>query len=180
MCVLLTSDDNSNGRQRRQRRQQCAADSFKKKWNGSLTEPKIQHYCESFECCRGYDYDYLVEQLATTYVAMFLPGAPVVPVASKWTKVGPAVDYAFAGNAVNGMLQAVMVTAFSDLKIPSEAEIGVIGDTEDLDYRKVCGVRWGNCKRDFASETFNFTLVVLALCIEPTRSFHFAARPVVS
>lgn len=65
---------------------------FRAVWNGSLLASRAQHFCANRDCCKHFDEAYTVRRMASAYTRLMMRSAPVVPVRSKWTKVGETPD----------------------------------------------------------------------------------------
>jgi hypothetical protein len=69
-------------------------------------------YCANAGCCDNWNVDRTVDRMVNAIKSLILRCTPGVPIKNKWTKIGPALDYALAGTLVHNCLRKVMRRAF--------------------------------------------------------------------
>lgn len=112
-----------------------------------------------------------MERLASIVRRLVLRVLPVVPVASKWTKLNPSVQFAANGILLHNVLPSLINSAFQSIKAPAKLEEGNDdldpGQEEDIRFHKVQGQRVTRCRAFFSDRSSRLKVLVLALLMEP-------------
>jgi hypothetical protein len=96
---------------------------------------------------------------------------PCTPVQSKWTKVGPVVDFILTSNSIHGCLKQVFAIAARALKFTSKAVAQGLDEqlAQDLDFNQIAGSRCNSGKLFLKCNTSRFKLALLGIVMEPLR-----------
>ena len=112
------SDGDASTSTRRQRRivaWQAAWQNLTRVLNGDWSKKgQLQHYCTSRRCCNNYDLDVCARKISCAITKVLLARRPTCPVANKWTKLGPALDFYVMHYACHNFL-GIMSPAKSQL-----------------------------------------------------------------
>ena len=128
------------------------------------------HYCTGAHCCPHgpAGVQSMKDKMANSLKAVILRVVPTVPAVSRWTAVGPAVDFFVLGYLFRQILGPLCQSAFESFV--SEGTT-ISGETTEADWHKVRGNR---SKRFLAylgdKEALRSTLV-LSVALEPLRFF---------
>ena len=128
------------------------------------------HYCTGAHCCPHgpAGVQSMKDKMANSLKAVILRVVPTVPALSRWTAVGPAVDFFVFGYLFRPILGPLCHAAFESFV--SEGTT-ISGETTEADWHKVRGNR---SKRFLAylgdKEALRSTLV-LSVALEPLRFF---------
>ena len=143
--------------------------------NGALHERsgKLVHYCCGTACCSSRA---AAETRGIKAVCFLLQSKPCVPVLSRWTKVGPCLDF-WIGGMIQGVMRDLLEVATRALSFEGGREPGDEDAAEEdgegrVDFRVVAGKRLATCKRMLHSSSSAARLLLLAVLMEPLRHLH--------
>ena len=143
-------------------------------FNGCWWEETLTHHC-SAACCRNQEETF--DKMRRALCQVLLRGAPPVPSASKWTKLGPCCDSILIGMLLHDMLAKLFDVAFKKMDIELQKKAKVAHGNDGIDetlhadaqFHEVAGKRL-RCSRDFLnSDESRFSIALLAVCNEPIR-----------
>ena len=112
--------------------------------HGPLWRPEIVHGC-NIACCKDVS---TAEAIASVIRRLLLRHVPTVPVASRWTKIGPCLDFIVGGFLCHGLLPALFDKAFSSFsaagpRVQFSPEVDVALE-EEMKWHAITGYHnWG-------------------------------------
>jgi hypothetical protein len=122
--------------------------------------------------CQGPDSG-IIHSMANCLIKLGLPRLPPIPTPSKWTKLGPTLDFTAVGQLCFGFLPKVFQSAFEavvfqTIELPNmnASEVQLV---QELQFREVSSIR---CKRSAAflnNSSAMSRVVLLAVCSEAIR-----------
>ena len=93
-------------------------DEFFRVFNGRLwLQDRIEHFCSGPKCCESRKHT--VDRMVAGILSVLLRHLPCVTSASKWTKLGPCVDFMIMGS-VHGLLLHLWKSAFHKLSVKKD------------------------------------------------------------
>ena len=128
------------------------------------------HHCLSYRCCNGWDKSVTVKRMRDVSYKLIFRRRPSPPAKSKWTKLGPCVDYFLLVEAIGELQADITNVTFKDLKdaAPGHDE-GSVDYTmlEQISWHAVQGVRF----REFCKHMNDDRVAVkiVAIVLEPVR-----------
>ena len=138
----------------------------------------LVHYCTSPECCDNYNPEVCWRKVCYAIKVCLLRVLPSIPSASKWTKLGPCLDWFLALWLPHSLLQHIYGAAFGSLAVVlcTKAASGsvIAGATEaftqDINWHAVAGSRMSNGKAfvDDRPNMVDVLMLVLKGCLPST------------
>jgi hypothetical protein len=171
-----SSDDGEPGEQGRARDKgleglEASWKEFLDVFNGAIWEGMV-HHCHRPECCQGHDAKVTQDRMRRCLAGLLFRAMPTVPVKSKWTKLGPCLDFFLLASCCCRTLPDVWPIAFSKLKVNISIDVHDQAYLEEVNWHAVQGGRAKAGGAMVADPTIGARLVVLALVLEPLRWLH--------
>ena len=147
-------------------------DDFFARWNGPWwKEGCVVHYCRGLSCCSS-PQDSVQRLTSSAEKVLFRSIVPTI-CASKWSKLGPVVDWILVGQLAHGMLcssflKLGMNTSLDrpNHELDDEVDAKL---SEDLNFSVLKGKRYKVSCEFLSDGSRKRTLLHLAIAIEPTR-----------
>jgi len=144
-------------------------DTFFKVFNGPLwhRDGAAVHLCAGPHCCASKEA--LRRKAMTSVQNIIFRCQPKVPVISKWTQLGPCVDW-FLFAAIFGLVKHLFPKAFGELKFESQTLPPggeALGEHEEqISWHAVAGTRYKSSLRFLNSADSEFDTAVLAVVLD--------------
>ena len=113
----------------------------------------------------------LVDDVVWAYLQMLLPRMPALPVISKWTKLGPALDWFLVGSC-NTILLQLFEEASKAFSYPQQTTDPDPAGEADVEWHRMAGFRLFRSLGFLGSEEHRSTVRILAVAMEPIRAVH--------
>ena len=139
--------------------------------HGPMWEPAVVHKCRGLTCeaCGGND-EAAVQAAQLALRKLLLRVLPSVPVANKWTKMTPCVQFVVSGLLLHNLLPRLFQSAFQATTATTEPALSTQWDPaqqEELNFHEVQGIRMTRTRAFLDDHEMRVKLVILALALEP-------------
>jgi hypothetical protein len=139
--------------------------------NGPLWREDVQHHCSGVGCaaCGGH-VEEAQQEFALLLRQLLLRKLPCVPVASRWTRVFPAIAFTVSGILLHGALPALFSRAFANFNYEAMDDLTKELDPamqEEVSYHKVNSSRAKHTEAFLLEKDSQIRLVIFALFLEP-------------
>ena len=144
--------------------------SFMSTVNGAIYKGNIEVYI-SADC----DVADLKRRLVSVLQGLLLRRLPTTPIANKWTKLGPCIDFVVLLRLCCNLMKHLLDLAME----ATDNERGARGSgtdpemdsrmDEEFNWHKLNGIKLRNCKAKVADGEFMLRMIMLAVVLEPIR-----------
>ena len=123
---------------------------------------RLVHYCTNRGCCNNYDLKTTINRMVWAVTHIILRIQPCVPSLSKWTKLGPCLDFHLMGMC-HSLLEKLFASAFKHVivKPPSAEGNEELRHDAGFSWEEVAGSRLTRTRALLANEGHKLLITIL-------------------